>query len=115
MHVRVCVCVCVCVEKGCVQFTVHNNYKHCVELTILKIIIACTYEVCSVESVSYGGSKSVIVNILCMYVCMYVYLYIPLMTALEYFLLISSPVQTDTDTMMMTSSTTQSKLAITGK
>ena len=34
---------------------------------------------------------------------------------LEYFLLISSPVQTDTDTMMMTSSTTQSKLTITGK
>ena len=111
----VCVCVCVCVvEKGSVQFTVHSiNRVGLYRILLLQIVLLLwTYKVCSVESVSFGGSIKCDCDI---FSVIQSCLYIPLMAALEYFLLFSSPVQTDTDTMMMTSSTTQSKLTITGK
>ena len=103
-------------EVHCVQFTVHNINTAWANINIfLPLLLMCTYEVCSFENVSFGGSKKCdCEHFQC--VSSHAYTIIPLMTAFEHFLLIISPVQTETDTMMMASSTTQSTLTIiTGK
>ena len=64
-------------EVHCVQFTVHNINTAWANINIfLPLLLMCTYEVCSFESVSFGGSKSVIVKIFSVYPVMLIQSYL---------------------------------------